>query len=179
MPQEPGMTSRHIKVVQAPLSRELLRELQAGDCLSLSGSVHLVDRAEHRRLAESTRQGDLRELDLAGQVLCYVQKATDSRPCLVESAGFDSESPWLFSLGFRATLGLGRRSAAVRYALRKYRAVHLVPVPQPGAEASPCRLECRHLPPSPQPADRCGLSVIRIGNLLVMVAHDAHGYEWL
>lgn len=113
-----------------PLTEEDVRMLRAGDIVTLSGSLYTARDAAHKRLIALLEAGKPLPVDLKGQTLYYVGPAPASPGHAVGSAGpttsyrMDAYTPQLLRLGLRGMIGKGRRSDAVRAAMREYGAVY-------------------------------------------------------
>lgn len=108
---------RHITL---PVSREILRELVAGDEVLLSGPVFTARDATHERIdAALTRDGEL-PYGLEGQTLFYAGPTPSAAGRPAGAVGpttaqrMDEYTPRLFDAGVVATIGKGSRSAEVR-----------------------------------------------------------------
>jgi fumarate hydratase subunit beta len=121
---------RSVVRLQGPFSRDEALVLRAGDQVLLSGVVYTARDAAHERLALLLAQGNELPVDLRGQIIYYCgpTPARPGRP--IGSAGpttasrLDAHTPQLVAYGVRGMIGKGRRSAAVREALKRYGAVY-------------------------------------------------------
>ena len=128
-----------LKALSAPLSDEAVLDLRVGDEVEISGELFVARDAAHRRFNAALDQGEPLPLDLQGQVLYYMgpTPAPEGRP--IGSAGpttagrIDVYTPRLLALGLKGMIGKGNRSAAVREAMRQYRAVYFVAIGGAGA----------------------------------------------
>ncbi len=122
-----------------PLTDEVVERLRAGDRVLITGTLYTARDAAHARLADRIRRGEPLPFDLKGQIIYFVgpTPAPPGRP--IGSAGpttsyrMDPYSPLLVAHGLKAMIGKGRRSAEVREALRRHRAVYLGAVGGAGA----------------------------------------------
>ena len=130
--------------LRAPLSEAEARMLRAGDVVFLSGTIYTARDAAHKRLMDLLDRGEPVPFPLDGAVIYYVgpTPAPPGRP--IGSAGpttsyrMDTYAPRLHAFGVRATVGKGRRSAAVREALVQNGAVYLGATGGAGALLSRC-----------------------------------------
>ena len=117
--------------LDSPGLREALRELRAGDRVSLSGPVYTARDAAHKRLFELLDAGEALPIEISGAVLYYAgpTPAPPGRPIgscgPTTSSRMDRFAPRLYSLGLAATVGTGERSDEVEAAIVKNRAVYL------------------------------------------------------
>jgi fumarate hydratase subunit beta len=118
--------------ISSPFDENTVRKLRAGDSVSISGSVYTARDAAHKRLVETIKSGRSLPFDLIGQTLYYMGPSP-SRPGRVigacgptTSGRMDLFTPPLLAAGIRAMIGKGERSAEVKQAIKKHRAVYFV-----------------------------------------------------
>jgi fumarate hydratase subunit beta len=118
------------KKIHAPLTDEICESLTAGDIVLLTGSVITGRDVAHRRLAETILAGGRLPVDLAGATLFYAAP-TPARPGQVigsigptTSGRMDQYTPLLVKHGLKGMIGKGKRSAEVREAMSRYKAVY-------------------------------------------------------
>ena len=114
-----------------PLTKEDVQALRAGDMVYLTGPMLTGRDAAHKRLIQLLNEGKELPMDVRGQAIYYVGPAPASPGHAVGSAGpttsyrMDAYTPQLLKLGLNCMIGKGRRSEAVRQAMRDYGAVYL------------------------------------------------------
>lgn len=120
-----------VKRLSTPLSDEAVAGLKAGDNVLINGVIYTGRDAAHKKLADLIAAGQALPFDLRGQVIFYVGP-TPARPGkAIGSAGpttsyrMDAYAPKLHELGLKASIGKGSRSAEVKEALKKHKAVYL------------------------------------------------------
>jgi fumarate hydratase subunit beta len=130
------------KKITLPLTDETLKDLKAGDDILLNGVIYVARDAAHKRLVEALDQGKPLPFDIKGQTI-YFMGPTPPRPGQpIGSAGpttssrMDSYSPRLIAEGLKGMLGKGMRSAAVKAAMKEYKAVYFGAIGGAGALAS-------------------------------------------
>ncbi len=122
-----------------PLSSGDLATLRAGDRVLLSGVVYTARDAAHARLIALIDQGQPLPFPTAGQVIYYVGPTPPRPGTPIGSAGpttsgrMDSSTPALLAAGIKGLIGKGSRSAEVRAALVKHRAVYFAATGGAGA----------------------------------------------
>ncbi len=137
-----------LKEVTLPLTEEALNSMNAGDLISLSGSMFTGRDQTHRRLCGLLDEGRPLPVDLSGQLLYYVGPTPPKPGHVVGAAGpttsyrMDLYTPRLLELGLKATLGKGGRSEEVRAAMLKHGAVYLATIGGAGAFLSKCIKKC-------------------------------------
>ena len=128
-----------IKRLQPPLTEDEVRSLEAGQQVSITGTIYTARDMAHKRLCESIDAGRELPFELEGAVIYFVGP-TPARPGRVigaagptTSSRMDAFSPKLIAKGLRAMIGKGYRGAKVRDALKEYGAVHLSTIGGAGA----------------------------------------------
>ena len=120
--------------ISAPLRDEDLEKLQAGDRVSITGTVYTARDAAHKKLIELLEQGEQLPVDLQGQIIYYVGPTPTKPGDVIGSAGpttsgrMDSYTPQILGAGVKALIGKGSRSQGVRDALQQHKAVYLAAV---------------------------------------------------
>ena len=122
-----------------PLSPGDVASLHAGDRVLLSGVVYTARDAAHARLIALLEKNQPLPFPTAGQVLYYVGPTPPRPGTPIGSAGpttsgrMDPYTPALLAAGIKGLIGKGRRSAEVRDALAKHRAVYFAATGGAGA----------------------------------------------
>ena len=132
------------RIIKAPVDKEALKELRAGDYVYLDGTIYTARDAAHKRMTESLEKGEALPLALEGNVIYYMgpSPAREGRP--IGSAGpttasrMDKYTPRLLDLGLGAMIGKGKRSQAVIDAIVRNGAVYFAAVGGAGALLSKC-----------------------------------------
>ena len=129
----------NLRPVKIPFAEDVLATLNAGDLISLTGSLFTGRDQTHRRLVALLDEGKELPVDLKGQLLYYVGPSPAKPGQVIGAAGpttsyrMDAYTPRLLELGLKATLGKGSRSMNVRQAMKKHGAVYLATVGGAGA----------------------------------------------
>jgi len=122
-----------------PLTDEAVAKLHAGDAVTISGVIYVARDAAHKRLVESLDRGEKLPFDPQGQVVYYMGPAPAKPGQVIGSAGpttsgrMDVYSPRLLAEGLKGMIGKGSRNAAVREAMKKYKAVYFAATGGAGA----------------------------------------------
>ncbi len=117
--------------LQLPLSEETVQMLRAGDTVTLTGEMLTGRDAAHKRLIALLQEGKPLPVDVKGQAIYYVGPAPAAPGHACGSAGpttsyrMDDYTPPLLQLGLNCMIGKGRRSDAVREAMKACGAVYL------------------------------------------------------
>ena len=113
-----------------PLSAKDVQALRAGDRVLLSGTVYTARDAAHARLIALLNEGKPLPFAVEGQVIYYVGPTPPRPGEPIGSAGpttsgrMDSYTPALLAAGLRGMIGKGGRSAEVREAMVRHKAVY-------------------------------------------------------
>ncbi len=117
-----------------PLTDDAVLALRAGDRVRISGVIYTARDAAHRRLVGALKRGEPPPFDLRGAILYYVGPTPPRPGQVIGSAGpttaerMDPYTPYLHSLGLKATIGKGKRGPEVKEALRQHKAVYLAAI---------------------------------------------------
>jgi fumarate hydratase subunit beta len=127
------------KRIALPLTDDTLQSLRAGDDVLLSGIMYVGRDSAHKRIVEALDQGKPLPFDIRGQTIYYMGPSPAKPGQVIGSAGpttsgrMDSYSPRLMAEGLRGMVGKGMRTAAVKEAMKKYRAVYFAAIGGAGA----------------------------------------------
>ena len=129
-------TARKVKL---PLSEETISGLRAGDSVRLSGVLYVARDAAHKRMVEALDRGQPLPFAVAGQTIYYMGPSPARPGRATGAAGpttsgrMDVYALRLLEEGLKGMVGKGRRSPAVRDAMRKHKAVYLAAIGGAGA----------------------------------------------
>ncbi len=125
--------------IRSPIDAGEIEKLTAGTLVLISGIIYTARDAAHHRMVQALDNNEELPFDVKGQTIYYTGP-TPARPGrVIGSAGpttsgrMDAYTPRLLAAGLRAMIGKGERSAMVREALQKYRAVYFVAIGGAGA----------------------------------------------
>lgn len=127
---------RHIL---APINKEELAVLKAGDYVYITGTIYTARDAAHKRMQETLDKGEPLPIALEKNLIYYMgpSPAREGRP--IGSAGpttasrMDKYAPHLMDLGLAGMIGKGKRSQAVMDAIVRNGAVYFAAVGGAGA----------------------------------------------
>ena len=120
------------KYISAPIKKEELADLQAGDYVYITGTIYTARDAAHKRMQETMDRGESLPIYYMGP-----SPAREGRP--IGSAGpttasrMDKYAPQLLDLGLGGMIGKGKRSLAVSEAIIRNGAVYFAAVGGAGA----------------------------------------------
>ena len=132
------MTAKVLRI-RSPLDVAEVEKLKAGDQVLISGEMLTARDAAHKRMVEALDKGEKLPFELKGQTIYYMGPSPARPGQVIGSAGpttsgrMDSYAPRLMSVGVRAMIGKGRRGAAVKDAMKQYKAVYLAGIGGAGA----------------------------------------------
>jgi fumarate hydratase subunit beta len=128
-----------VQSIGSPLDEETIKKLKAGDRILITGVIYAARDAAHKRMVETLDRGDNLPFDMNNQIIYYMGP-TPARPGqVIGSAGpttsgrMDSYALGLIAAGLRGMVGKGRRSQAVKDAIKKYKAVYFAAIGGTGA----------------------------------------------
>ena len=134
-----GMVIPMEQHIKAPIEKDDIRKLKAGDYVYLSGTIYTARDAAHKRMQETLDKGEALPLEMAHNVIYYMgpSPAREGRP--IGSAGpttasrMDKYAPTLLDMGLSGMMGKGKRSDAVKEAIVRNGAVYFAAVGGAGA----------------------------------------------
>ncbi|UCB46376.1 MAG: Fe-S-containing hydro-lyase [Spirochaetota bacterium] len=104
------------KKIEAPLTDETVKGLNAGDQVLLSGIIYTARDAAHKRLVELLEGGNPLPFNLKGSVIYYVGPSPAPPGFVIGAAGpttsyrMDPYAPLLIEHGMKGMIGKGQRS---------------------------------------------------------------------
>lgn len=128
-----------VKSINTPLTEEVLRELKAGDVVSLTGTIYTGRDAAHKRLMETIKNNEEMPFDIKDAVIYYVGPTPAKPGKAIGAAGpttsyrMDSMTVPLLELGLSGMIGKGLRSDEVIEGMKKNGAVYFAAVGGAGA----------------------------------------------
>ncbi len=132
------------KHITLPLTKEEATTLHAGDSVLISGTLYTARDAAHKRLTALLADGSPLPIPLENAAIYYVGPTPPLEGMALGSAGpttsvrCDPYTPQLLENGVTVMIGKGRRSPAVKEAIRKHNAVYMAAIGGAGALLSRC-----------------------------------------
>ncbi len=154
-------------------------QFHVGDKILLSGYVYTARDAAHKRIAALLDSGGALPFALEHAIIYYAgpTPAPPGKPVgacgPTTSSRMDSYAPRMLDLGLTAMIGKGERSAAVREAIIRNKAVYLCAVGGAGALAARCIKKLQVIA-----FDDLGCESVKqlyFEKFPLVVANDAHG----
>lgn len=132
------------KRINAPLNKEEVSKLRAGDYVYISGTIYSARDAAHKRMYETMLEGKDIPLELKDNVIYYLGPTPAKEGQVIGSAGpttssrMDKYTPLLLENGLNGMIGKGKRNKEVIDAIIKNKAVYFAAVGGAGALLSKC-----------------------------------------
>ena len=167
------------KEIHAPLRKEELESLRAGDAVLLSGTIYTGRDAAHKRMCAMIAEGKPLPFDVRSQVIYYAGPCPAKPGEPIGSCGpttsyrMDAYAPTLCDLGLIGMIGKGQRSQEVAEAIRRNGGVYFAATGGAGALIATCVRSAKVIA-----FDDLGTEAIReleVDRLPLIVAIDAHG----
>jgi fumarate hydratase subunit beta len=117
--------------ITSPINDKVIEELTVGTSVKISGVIYTVRDAAHKRIIQALDKGEKPPFELKGQTIYYMGPSPAPPGKVIGAAGpttshrMDAYTPRLLAAGVKAMMGKGSRSAEVRKAIKKYKAVYL------------------------------------------------------
>jgi len=169
------------KIIQTPLTDEVITSLRAGEMVYISGDVYTARDAAHKRLVEMIGRGDTPPFDFAGQVVYYAGPCPSKPGFVIGSVGpttsgrMDAYTPTLIRHGLKAMIGKGLRDEEVVRAIVENRGIYFAAIGGAAALMSQCVKKVEMIA-----FEDLGTEAIRkltVEELPVVVAIDAQGRD--
>lgn len=123
-----------IKKLTTPLTYDQVKDLRAGDMISISGTIYTARDAAHKILVDAIHKGEELPVDLKDQVVYYAGPTPAKPGKVIGSCGpttsgrMDAYSPTIMEQGLRAMIGKGPRSKAVIDAMKEHGVVYFAAI---------------------------------------------------
>ena len=167
------------KYIKAPLEKEIVKTLRAGDYVYITGTIYTARDAAHKRMDETLREGKELPVPLKDGIVYYMGPSPAREGRVIGSAGpttasrMDKYTPKLLDLGLSGMIGNGKRSKEVIDAIIRNQSVYFAAVGGAGALLSKCIQESEVVA-----YDDLGTEAIRrltVKNFPVIVVIDCEG----
>lgn len=167
------------KYIKAPLEKEIVKTLRAGEYVYITGTIYTARDAAHKRMDETLREGKELPVPLKDEIVYYMGPSPAREGRVIGSAGpttasrMDKYTPKLLDLGLGGMIGKGKRSQEVIDAIIRNKSVYFAAVGGAGALLSKCIQESEVVA-----YDDLGTEAIRrltVKNFPVIVVIDCEG----
>ncbi|MCJ7688191.1 MAG: Fe-S-containing hydro-lyase [Clostridiaceae bacterium] len=132
------------KRITTPLTKDVIKDLKAGDSVLLSGVIYTARDAAHKRLVDLIDKGEKLPIDVKDAVIYYVGPTPAKPGNALGSAGpttsyrMDAYAPQLLEKGLKGMIGKGLRSQEVVDSMIKNGAVYFAAIGGAGALIGKC-----------------------------------------
>lgn len=132
------------KHINAPIEKEDIQSLEAGDYVYITGTIYTARDAAHKRMYESLEKGERLPVDIKNQLIYYMGPSPAREGRAIGSAGpttasrMDKYTPKLLDLQLGGMIGKGKRSLEVIESIIKNESVYFAAVGGAGALLSKC-----------------------------------------
>lgn len=167
------------KHINAPIDEEVVKTLEAGDFVYISGTIYTARDAAHKRMYESMLEHKEIPIDLKNNIIYYLGPTPAREGQVIGSAGpttssrMDKYTPLMLENGLKGMIGKGKRSEEVIKAMQKEGAVYFAAIGGAGALLSKCITKAEVIA-----YDDLGTEAIRkleVKDLPVIVVIDSKG----
>jgi fumarate hydratase subunit beta len=155
--------------------------LRIGDRVSVTGIVYTARDAAHKLLVEALDKGEKLPFDMSGQTIYYMGPSPARPGEVIGSAGpttskrMDVYTPRLLDAGIKAMIGKGSRSAEVKEAIKKYKAVYFASIGGAGALLSKAVKKAEVVAYEELGAE--AIQRLEVENFPAVVANDMYGSD--
>lgn len=123
-----------IKQLTTPLTLEQIKDLKAGDQVSITGVIYSARDAAHKNMVDALKENKPLPIDVTNQIIYYAGP-TPAKPgkaigsCGPTTSGrMDAYSPTLMEHGLKGMIGKGPRSKEVIESMKKNGAVYFAAI---------------------------------------------------
>lgn len=132
------------KHIHAPMTKEVAKELRAGDYVYITGTIYTARDAAHKRMYEARKNNESLPIVLENNIIYYLGPTPAKPGQAIGSAGpttasrMDKYTPTLLDEGQTGMIGKGKRGDAVIESMKKNGAVYFAAIGGAGALLSKC-----------------------------------------
>lgn len=125
--------------IKAPLQKEEISNLKAGDYVYITGTIYTARDAAHKRMYEALQKRERLPVEMENNIIYYMGPSPAREGKAIGSAGpttssrMDKYAPALLDLGLSGMIGKGKRSEEVKNAIVRNGAVYFAAVGGAGA----------------------------------------------
>lgn len=165
--------------LKSPFDAKKIKELRAGDAVSISGIIYTGRDAAHKRLCELLAEGKELPIDVSDAAIYYVGPTPAKPGRAIGSAGptssyrMDPYAEPLLEKGLRVMIGKGPRSDEYKALLPKYSAVYMSAIGGAAASISESVKKCELVAYEDLGAE--AIYRLEVENFFAVVTYDAHG----
>ena len=132
------------KTIQAPISKDEISKLKAGDYVYINGTIYTARDAAQKRMDDAIANSQELPLNIKNQVIYYMGPSPAREGRVIGSAGpttasrMDKYAPKLLDLGLGVMIGKGKRNKEVLDAIVRNHSIYFAAVGGAGALLSKC-----------------------------------------
>jgi len=121
-----------MKKINTPLSLDKIKFLKVGQEILLSGTIYTARDQAHKRLLQAIKAGKSLPLKLKDAIIYYCGPTQTPKNKVIGSCGpttssrMDTFTTSLLIKGLKGMIGKGRRSPAIREAIKKYKGIYFI-----------------------------------------------------
>lgn len=168
-----------MKKITLPIDNEVIKTLECGEMISLSGVIYTARDAAHQRLIKCINEGEELPFDLKGQAIYYVGPTPNKEGEVIGSAGpttsyrMDDLTVPLLDRGLKLMIGKGKRNEIVIESMKKNTCAYLAAIGGAGAYISNSIRKAEVIAYEDLGAE--AIRRLEVEDLLVIVAIDCNG----
>jgi fumarate hydratase subunit beta len=123
-----------IKKLSTPLTYDQIKDLRAGDQVSITGVIYSARDAAHKNMVEALKESQPLPIELEGQIIYYAGPTPAKPGKVIGSCGpttsgrMDAFSPQMMEQGLKGMIGKGPRSKAVIESMKENGAVYFAAI---------------------------------------------------
>lgn len=165
--------------ITSPISAQVIEKLTAGTSVLISGVIYTVRDVAHYRFIQALDKGAKLPFELEWQTIYYMGPSPAPPGKVIGAAGpttsrrMDAYTPRLLAAGVKAMIGKGSRSAEVKEAIKKYKAVYLAAAGGAGALLASAIKEAEVI--AYEELGPEAVMRLTVENFPAVVANDIHG----
>lgn len=132
------------KHINLPLTKEITKDLRAGDVVYITGEIYTSRDAGHKRMCEAIAKGEELPFNPENATIYYVGPTPAKPGQVIGSAGpttsgrMDAYAPTMMKMGARGMIGKGARLPEVIEAMKEHCGVYFGAIGGAGALISKC-----------------------------------------
>jgi fumarate hydratase subunit beta len=129
----------NVKTLRLPLKTSDIKDMRSGDRVLINGKLLTARDSSHRRIIDCINSGGELPFNLTGETIYYTGPTPARQGQVTGSAGpttstrMDVYTPRMLQAGIKCMIGKGKRSAEVRSAILKHKAIYFAVVGGAGA----------------------------------------------
>ena len=137
------------KNINLPFTMDIIKDLNIGDKLSLTGKIITARDAAHKRMIECLDRGESLPFDLTGACIYYCGPTPAKQGFPIGACGpttsgrMDVYVERLFSAGLRCMIGKGDRNDKVKRQITEHKGLYLIAIGGAGALYGQSVRQCR------------------------------------